>query len=268
MLDNSAPGTSAAPDPLSREQFSVPVIPGSPPELVVYDRPCACPYLRDRVARMPLRLPTRRLRRTEVDQRLMTGDRRQGLVLYRTHCPTCSACVPIRIPVASFELNRTHRRVLSRGDRELQLTVGAPVLDQQRVDLYNAHKQARGLAEGQSPIDLEGYEDFLVNSCCESFELRYHLDGKLVGIAITDRGQRALSAVYCFYDPGMARWSVGTYSILKQIELCRRLGLAYLYLGLYIEESPAMRYKATFLPHEQLLDGGWVRFGKRTTIKR
>ncbi len=198
----------------------------------------------------------------------MAGDRRQGLVLYRTHCPTCSACVPIRIPVADFELGRTHQRVVNRGDRELSLSVGAPQLDQRRVDLYNAHKKGRGLAEGQTPIDLEGYEDFLVNSCCESFELRYYLEDVLVGVAITDRGQRSLSAVYCFYDPSLPRLSIGTYSILKQLQLCRRLGLAHLYLGLYIEESAAMRYKATFRPHEQLRDGRWVRFTKREPLTR
>lgn len=247
---------------MSREQFTVPVVPGNPPELVVYDRPCPCPYLRDRVARMPLRLPTRRLRRTEVDVRLAAGDRRQGLVLYRTHCPTCSACVPIRIPVERFQLNRTQRRVLRQGDRAIELAVGPPQLDQRRVDLYNRHKLGRGLAEGQMPIDLEGYEDFLVNTCCESFELRYHVAGQLVGVAIVDRGQRALSAVYCYYDPDFSHLGIGTYSILKQLELCRRLRLPHLYLGLYIEESEAMRYKARYLPHEELLGGRWVLFEK------
>jgi len=217
---------------------------------------------------MPLRLPTRRLRRTEVDVRLQAGDRRQGLVLYRTHCPACSACVPIRIPVARFEFGRAHRRILNRGDRELQILVGAPQLDHHRVELYNAHKSGRGLADGQTPIDLEGYEDFLVNSCCESFELQYRVGDTLVGVAITDRGHRSLSAVYCYYDPSYSRLSIGTYSILKQLELCRRLGLDYLYLGLYIEESARMRYKATFRPHERLLGGRWVRFDDPDPVTR
>jgi len=247
---------------MSREQFSVPVVPGTPPELIVYDRPCPCPYLHDRVARMPLRLPTRRLRRTELDARLAAGDRRQGLVVYRTRCPSCSACIPIRIPVADFAPGRTQRRIVRRADRQLRLSIGPPMLDQRRVDLYNLHKQGRGLAQGQCPIDSEGYDDFLVNTCCESFELRYHLGDDLVAVAIADRGQRGLSAVYCYYDPGYAHLSLGTYSILKQLDLCRRLGLSYLYLGLYIEESAAMRYKAAFLPHERLVGGRWLRFDK------
>jgi arginine-tRNA-protein transferase len=234
---------------------------GRPPELVVYDRPQRCPYLRERIARMPLRLPARTLDREELDERLATGDRRQGYVLYRTACPACRACEPIRLDVHCFEPNRTQRRTLARGDRELRLEIGPPLIDTRRVELYNLHKQGRSLNDGQPPIDAEGYRDFLVHTCCDTFELRFLLGSELVGVAITDRGARALSAVYCCYDPSFSFLSLGSYSILKQLELCKVWGLRYLYLGLYIAESAAMAYKARFLPHERLLDGEWVRFG-------
>jgi arginyl-tRNA--protein-N-Asp/Glu arginylyltransferase len=134
--------------------------------------------------------------------------------------------------------------------------VGPPVLDDARVALYNKHKQLRSLGDGE--IDLAGYRQFLVMTCCESFEIRYTLDGVLVGIALVDRSTDALSAVYCFYDPSLPELSLGTYSILKQIELCKTWGLRYLYLGLYIGDCERMRYKSRFLPHERLLDGRWV----------
>ncbi len=245
---------------MSRQDLALPIVPGSPPELVVYDRLHPCPYLAGRQARMPLRLPVRRLRRDELDQRLVAGDRRQGMLLYRTRCPSCEACVPLRIPVARFELTRGHRRTLRRGDAALTLTAGPPEVDPRRVELYQLHKVGRGLADGQAPIDAGAYEDFLVNTCCDTFELRYALGGTLVGIAVTDRGRRSLSAVYTHYDPALGRLGLGTYSILKQIELCRSLGLEYLYLGLFIAESPVMRYKARFLPHERRLGGTWVPF--------
>ncbi len=233
---------------------------GSPPELIVYDRTQRCPYLTDRVARMPLRLPARPLDREELDDRLAAGDRRQGFVLYRTACPGCKACEPIRIPVRDFTLSRSQRRVLARGDRELRALMGPPMVDYRRVELYNLHKIGRGLGDGQPPIDLEGYRDFLVATCCDSFELAYYRGSELVGIAIVDRGERSLSAVYCCYDPAADHYGIGTYSILKQLELCRIWSLDYLYLGLYIAESEAMAYKARYRPHERLLDGVWRTF--------
>jgi arginyl-tRNA--protein-N-Asp/Glu arginylyltransferase len=246
---------------------SVPrLLPGTPPELVVYDRPQRCPYLHDRVARMPLRLPARPLDRHELDARLAAGDRRQGYVLYRTACPSCHACEPIRLDIGEFELGRTHKRILRRGDRALRVELGPPVVDARRIALYNAHKQARGLSEGQPAIDAEGYRDFLVSTCCDSFELRYRMGESLVGVAVVDRSANALSAVYCYYDPACDGLSVGTYSILKQVELSRRWKLRYLYLGLYIGECEAMAYKARFLPHERLLDGRWARFERSAPV--
>jgi arginine-tRNA-protein transferase len=166
--------------------------------------------------------------------------------------------VPIRIPVDRFEFSRGHRRILNRGDRDLTVTIGQPTLDARRVELYDLHKRGRGLSDGQPAIDAEGYEDFLVNTCCDTFEIRYSRGEELIGVAVTDRGKAALSAVYCYYDPAYSKLSIGTYSILKQLELCRRLGLKWLYLGLYIEESEVMAYKARFVPHEQLVAGRWV----------
>jgi arginine-tRNA-protein transferase len=238
------------------------VVPGSPPELVVYDEPQACPYLPERVARLPLRIPSRPLTRVELETRLASGDRRQGIFLYHTSCPSCAACEPIRIRVRDFLPGRTQRRTLARGDARLSVELGPPLADELRVALYNRHKELRGLGVGRAPIDIDGYREFLVLSSCESFELRYLLGSELVGVAIVDRAEDALSAVYCYYDPSYESLSLGTYSILKQIELCRHWGLEYLYLGLYIGESAHMRYKAGFVPHERLLDGRWTRFDR------
>lgn len=234
------------------------VVPGSPPELVVYDKPGPCPYFADRLARLPLRLPARALRREELDERLSAGDRRQGLVLYRTACPACTACEPIRLSASEFALSRTHRRILKRGDGFFRVEIGPPLADERRVELYNRHKRGRGLTDRQEPIDLDGYRDFLGSTCCETFEIRYSRGETLVGVAVVDRSETSLSAVYCYYDPGYEKWSPGTYSILKQLELCRTWGLEYLYLGLYIADSEVMRYKARFLPHERLLHGRWT----------
>jgi arginine-tRNA-protein transferase len=218
--------------------------------------------LAERIARMPLRIPARLLLRAELEQRLDTGDRRQGIFLYRTSCPGCRACEPIRIDVEQFTPNRSQRRALERGNARLTVEVADPIADARRVELYNRHKELRGLASDRDGIDLEGYREFLVVSCCETFELRYLLDGQLIGVALVDRSDEALSAVYCYYDPSYEKLGIGTFSVLKQIELCKSWGLRYLYLGLYIAESERMKYKARFLPHQRRIDGTWQTFDR------
>jgi arginyl-tRNA--protein-N-Asp/Glu arginylyltransferase len=231
-----------------------------PPELLVYDEATACPYLAGRDARMPLRVPTRMLTLQEFAERLRAGDRRQGVLLYRTACPSCQACEPIRIDVEQFAPDRSQRRVHRRGLRTLDVEIGPPEFSHEKVALYNRHKAGRGLSADGQDIDEAGYRAFLVDTCCESFELRYRLDGRLVGVAVVDRAEDALSAVYFYFDPEFERLSPGVFSIMKQIELCRAWGLRFLYLGLYIRDCPSMAYKARYLPHERRLEGRWRRF--------
>lgn len=234
----------------------------APPEWVVWDEPSRCPYLPAQTARLPLRLPLRRLQPAELAQRLAAGDRRQGLLLYAPTCPTCTACEAIRVDVNDFQPSATQRRVFRRGEATLQTEVGPPATTGEKVELYNRHKLERGLLIGDGLLDPDGYEQFLVESCADTIELAYRQAGRLIGVAIADRAADALSAVYCFYDPASAALSPGTYSILKQIALCRAWGLRYVYLGLYIGDCRAMRYKAHYLPHERLIGGAWQRFDR------
>ncbi len=229
-------------------------------EYLIHDEETPCPYLNDLVARMPLRMPTTTLSPEQFDTRLSEGDRRSGPFLYRTNCPTCQACEAIRIDVPRFQANKTQHRVLRRGDKQLSVRIGQPVVDQQRVDMFNAHRHVRGLVGLDREIDEQGYSAFLVQTCCETLEICYHLDQQLVAVAIFDCGRDAISAVYCFFDPRFSRLSLGTYSVLKQIEFCRQWKKRYVYLGYYVRESRHMSYKARFLPHERLIEGCWQKF--------
>jgi arginine-tRNA-protein transferase len=84
-------------------------------------------------------------------------------------------------------------------------------------------------------------------------------DGVLVGACLTDRMARGMSAVYHFFDPALARRSLGTRAILWLIEQTAAEGLDFVYLGYWIAESRKMAYKARFQPLEALTREGWRR---------
>jgi arginine-tRNA-protein transferase len=71
--------------------------------------------------------------------------------------------------------------------------------------------------------------------------------------------------VYTFYEPDLPGGCLGTYNVLWQADLCRRLRLPYLYLGYWIAQSRKMAYKINFQPIEGLVLGQWHRLSREGT---
>ncbi len=229
-------------------------------DIVIINETEPCPYLAGETARMPLRMPLGKITLSQADERLAEGHRRTGEFIYQTSCPACKACQPIRLDALEFKFTRNQRRILKRGDRRFRQEIGPLSADHERVDLFNKHRRMRGLAKRDKDIDVEEYVWGFVRSCFESFEITYWLEDQLVCLGVCDRGKQSISAVYTFFDPHLKSDSLGTYSILKQVEYCAERRLKYLYLGYYVQNSPHMRYKSRFVPNERLIDGRWIRF--------
>ncbi|MBX2801657.1 MAG: arginyltransferase [Myxococcales bacterium] len=228
---------------------------------LVYDGLQRCPYLDGRVARMPLYRQLRRLTLDEADQRFGNAERRVGTCLYRTSCPTCQACEGIRLPVADFRPSKSQRRVLKRWRDHVRIEVGPVTFTPEKLALFNRHKQERGLvADDDGEMSALGYVSWLVQSCVLTIEMRYFFDEELVGVGVVDLGRDSASSVYFYFDPDRSDLSPGVFSALQEIELCRRSGRTYLYLGLYVEDCRHLSYKAAYRPHERLVDGDWRAF--------
>lgn len=231
-------------------------------EKLVYDGLQRCPYLPGRVARLPLYRQLRALTLDEADLRFGNAERRVGTCLYRTACPTCTACRGLRVVVDEFKPSRSQRRVLARWADEGRVEVGRAAWDPEKLSLFNRHKFERELADGEDePMTPLGYVSWLVQSCFHTMEMRYYLGDRLVGVGVVDLGRSAASSVYFYFDPDpdVARYSPGVYSVLREIELCRDSGREHLYLGLHVEECRHLAYKTDYRPHELLVDGDWRR---------
>jgi arginyl-tRNA--protein-N-Asp/Glu arginylyltransferase len=101
----------------------------------------------------------------------------------------------------------------------------------------------------------------LVDTCCQStLELQFRREGQLVAVSIVDCGAQSLSAVYTYFDPAFDRLSLGTYSILKQMQLAESTQRKYVYLGMYVAQNQHLNYKARFRPQERLIGGRWIAF--------
>ncbi len=191
----------------------------------------------------------------ELGALLARGWRRFGAIGFRPVCRACAECVPLRIPVAGFQLSRSQRRARNRC-AGLTATLGPPIVDDERLALYARWHAGRESARGWelSPLDATDYRrSFVANDACAR-ELTYRDGARLIGVGICDESADAFSAAYFFHDPSYARMSPGTNHVLEVVERARAAGKAYVYLGFRVLGCASMRYKAGFRPHE-LLDG-------------
>jgi arginine-tRNA-protein transferase len=217
-----------------------------------------CSYLPKRNAQTLFLDPRETITPQTYQQLTEQGFRRSGGHLYRPHCKTCQACVPTRLPVAEFVTRRSQRRTLAR-NTDLAVRVEPATYSPAHYSLYASYIAGRHRDGDMYPPSPDQFRSFLLSQWSDTLFVNSFLDGKLVAVAVTDKLDDGLSAIYTFFDPALEQRSLGVQSILQQIELARELGLPHLYLGYWIRDAEKMRYKTDYRPAELFVNGRWVR---------
>ena len=227
------------------------------PQFFYTTAPLPCPYVPGRTERKVV---------TEIagpeadalhDRLSRAGFRRSHNIAYAPVCPGCNACVPIRIPVARFQADRSLRRI-ARANAEVEGFEVPPRATAEQFQLFQRYQQARHGDGDMATMSFYDYRAMVEDTPIETFMAEFRdADERLVGGCLTDRLADGLSAVYSFYDPAEDRRSLGTWAILWLVERALAMGLPHVYLGYWVPQSPKMAYKARFRPAEILAGGGW-----------
>jgi arginine-tRNA-protein transferase len=214
----------------------------------------SCPYLPRQTAQSRAFLAG--VLSPQVYHRFMNaGFRRSGAVIYQPVCPSCRACIPVRVPVQQFAPSKSQRRCRRR-NADLSISVAEPVPSEEKFDLYQRYLRERHHDEEG---DVESFLRFLYVSPVRTLEFTYRdAEGKLLAVGICDVSPQSLSSVYFYFNPDEARRGLGTFGVLEEIAYARRLAIPHYYLGFWIGQCRAMRYKLDFAPHELMQpDGSW-----------
>ncbi|WP_031549911.1 arginyltransferase [Parvularcula oceani] len=187
------------------------------------------------------------------------GFRRSQNIAYLPACDGCSACKPVRVPVAGFD-ERPWRRTLRR-NADLIRAARPPRTTSEQFSLLRAYLDARHADGGMSEMTVLDYAQMVEQTPVDTLLIEYRQPkdegGELMACALTDRLEDGLSMVYSFFEPEAPRRSLGSFMIADHVAYARQLGLPYVYLGYWIDGSPKMDYKRRFGPLEVLGGGQW-----------
>jgi len=224
-----------------------------------------CSYLEGQQSTTLFSDPQQPMDNTTYGELLQFGFRRSGAMVYAPRCENCQQCVSVRLPVDDFQPRRIHRRV-TNANSDLQMIERPAQFDPEHYALYKRYTHARHEDGDMASASPTAYLGFLCADWCTTQFLELRLDGRLVGVAVTDIIDDGLSAVYTFFDPDLPDRSLGTLAILRQIALCRAQGLRHLYLGYWVRDSRKMAYKVNFRPIELWIEAAWRRLDHRQPL--
>ncbi len=220
--------------------------------------PTPCPYLAGKMERKVVTL----LSGDDPDQLhsvLSTaGFRRSQDLAYRPACDNCNACVPVRIPAARFQPNRTQRKNWKRNADLTTRIVPATAVREHNI-LFRQYLSSRHADGGMADMRFGDYRAMIEDTPVDSFLVEFrNPEDELQAVCLTDRMNDGFSLVYSFFLPSAAARSLGVYIVQWHAAYARQQGVENVYLGYWINESRKMSYKASFRPLEHLTSDGWA----------
>mgnify|MGYP003384422781 CR=1 FL=1 len=230
-------------------------------------KPFPCSYLPDEEERLLIAVDERLQNKRSYSLLMTEGFRRSGEQSYRPYCQNCNACQSIRILVNDFSPSKSQKRSLKR-NAELVVKCSDKIKDNY-YPLYENYINTFHTDGSMYPANIEQFESFISSKLTtQLFIETWHIVGnkkELICVAVTDELTNGLSAVYTFYHPNYKNNGLGRFSILTQINLCRQLGLPYLYLGYQIDNCQKMNYKNSYFPHERFINLDWLLIERKAS---
>mgnify|MGYP001997625435 FL=1 len=187
----------------------------------------------------------------------VAGFRRVENWVYRPACPQCDACLPWRVNVASFNPGRNMSRIIKK-NRDLTRHIASPTPSDDHYRLFKTYVTSRHDDGQMAQMNQYDFTSMISNSPIETVLISYNdTENNLVGAILCDLQSDGLSAVYSFFEPGLARRSLGTFMVLDLLSIAKESDLDWLYLGYFVEGSRKMEYKSRFRPAEVFKGGQW-----------
>jgi leucyl-tRNA---protein transferase len=174
--------------------------------------PLPCPYIEGRIERRVVTELVGRDANALHDQLSMAGFRRSHGICYVPACPSCDACVAVRVVVDEFKPGKSFNRILKRNS-DLTAEVVEPVATHEQYALFSDYQRSRHNGGDMSKMDFLDYQALIEDTPVNTFVVEFRRpSGTLAGACLVDRLSDGLICIWVSGSMAVRTWSINRVS--------------------------------------------------------
>lgn len=204
----------------------------------------------------------------KLDKLLATGYFRTGNYMMRTRVLYFNEeilnTLHIRIALQAHQFSKSLQKLLTKNKTRFTHTIQPIHITAEKELLYKQHrKRFKGNASlSISSFMFDSYNKHIFNT----YEINIYDNGKLIGYSFFDVGINSMASIIGIFDQQYAKYSLGIYTMLLEIEHAKTVELKYYYTGYVTYESSQFNYKLRLSEKFEFYDWyskRWISFEKR-----
>ncbi len=147
----------------------------------------------------------------------------------------------IRLPLKGYTFRKGLRKLMRKNERVFQTLIRPAVIDEEKEQLFQLFRSS---FKGQLPITLKSYLlDGEEHNIYTTYETAVYHGECLVAFSFFDLGHNSLASIKGIYDPQYAAYSLGLYTMLREIRYGVEQGFEYFYPGYIVPGYSRFDYK-------------------------
>lgn len=191
------------------------------------------------------------------DQRLAEGWFRDSMMMYRSDLVVMQnelfEVVHIRFNAGDFEPRKSQRQVMRRVEERFRVEVKKPQVTEQHNRLYlSQNNRFRGFIHPKLEDILFRSESDLI----QVYEISVYDGDRLIAASYFDTGEKSMASLLCLYDSEYSRFSLGYYTMLKEISWGQRAAKDWYYPGYIFDLPSEFDYKLRIAAPQTMVEPG------------
>ena len=147
----------------------------------------------------------------------------------------------LRKPLDNSGFKKSHRKLIRKIENQFRITIQQAEITEEKEKLYEIHK-----LRFNGPVAISLQEALLDNSphnIYNTWEINIFDGERLIAASFFDLGETSAASIKGIFHPDYEKYSLGFYTMLKEIEFLQAEGFEYYYPGYFVVDYPKFDYK-------------------------